>query len=353
MEPGMQAGDDPSLDGAVAAITAKLRGGTGDKPDTRENREDRDDLERQGTNDLDESDARARQSAEEEGESQAEADPKEAEKAEDDADAFIELPAAEEGGEPQRIPLSEATAAVQQLRQMNGDIATAVIKAEEEAYQKHDQITQALTSTFDQVSKQAQAALQLMHAYAPPAPDPILLDENSGYYDPAYYHKSKIQYDNFVAHYQKVLGTLRQADQGRVAISGQQDSEYTRRETDRASRFIPEFKDEKTRATRKSEILTALAPYGVTQAELDEIVDHKAWRMMDDLAKLKTAQKKAPEVKKHLQETKPRIVNGRASTVRDPQSGQFVSKARQEHAKAGTEDSFARLLMRSGALKNF
>lgn len=356
MQPGMQAGDDPSLDGAVAAITAKLRGGAmEEKPDKRENREDRDDLDRQGTNDLDESDARARQSGDEEGESQqADAETEGAEKAEDDADAFIELPAAEEGGEPERIPASEAAAAFKQLRQMNGDIATAVIKAEEEAFQKHDQITQALTSTFNQVANQAKVALQMMHAYAPPPPDPVLLDENSGYYDPAYYHKSKIQYDSFVAHYNKVLGTLKQAEQGQVAIGGQQGTEYERRELDRTGRFIPEFKDPATRQTRKAEILDTLGKtFGVTQQELDEIVDHKAWRMMDRLDKALRAEKKAPEVKKHLQETKPKIVNGRVSQVRDSQSGQFVSKARQEHAKSGTEESFARLLMRSGALKNF
>ena len=355
MQPGTQAGDDPSLDGAVAAITAKLRGGAmEEKPDTRENREDRDDLERQGTNDLDESDRLARQDGDEEGESQADAETEGAEKAEGDADAFIELPPAEEGGTPERIPVTEATEAVQKLRQMNGDIATAVIKAEEEAYQKHDQITQALTSTFDQVAKQAKAALQLMHAYAPPPPDPVLLDENSGYYDPAYYHKAKIQYDSFVAHFNKVTATLAQAENGKRAVDGQQGTEYERRELDRTSRFIPEFKDEKTRTARKSEILGTLGPtYGVTQQELDEIVDHKAWRMMNDLAKLKAAEKKAPEVKKHLQETKPKIVNGRVSQVRDSQSGQFVSKARQEHAKSGTEESFAKLLMRSGALKHF
>ena len=321
MEPGMQAGDDPSLDGAVAAITAKLRGGAlEEKPDKRENREDRDDLDRQGTNDLDESDRLARQSGDEDGESQqADAETEGAEKAEDDAEAFIELPPAEEGGEPQRIPLTEATEAVQKLRQMNGEIATAVIKAEEEAFTKQDQFTQAIAQTLTQVENHAKATLQMMNLFAPQTPHP------DDFYTTEDYYKAKLHHEKYIEHYNQVLGTVKQAQDGKRVIVSQQDQEYARREADRINRVIPEFKDEKTREARKSEILDVLGKtYGVTKAELDEIIDHKAWRMMNDLAKLKSAEKKAPEVKKHL----------------------------QEHKQAGTEESFARLLMRSGALKN-
>lgn len=347
MEPGMQAGDDPSLDAPVAAIMAKLRGGaTEEKPDKRENREDRDDLDKQGTNDLDESDRQARQASEDDGESQdTEAEAESAEKADDTAQVFIELPPAEEGGEPERIPVSEATEAVRQLRQMNGDIASAVIKAEEDAYAKQDQVTQAITQAFTQVQEHALATLQMMQKFAPQAPHP------EDYHTTEDYYRAKVHYDAYAEHYNRVLGTVKQQQDAKGVVNNQQEAEFVRRETDRTARFIPEFKDPATREARKVEILETLKQYGVTKADLDDIVDHKAWRIMNDLAKLKAAEKKAPEVKKHLQETKPKIVNGRASTVRDPQSGQFLSKARQELAKQGTEESFARLLMRSGALK--
>lgn len=354
MNPGM-AGDDAALDAHVASIAAKLRGGaTEDKPDTRENREDRD-ITDVSTSDLEESERIEREAANQDGESQdhAEAETEGAEKAEDDAEAFIELPPAEEGGEPERIPVSEATEAVKQLRQMNGDIATAVIKAETEAYEKQDRITQAMSGMLGQIEHQARTALAMMDQFLPQAPDPVLLDENSGYYDPAYYHKSKLYYDSYMAHRAKVEATLKQAQSGQQVIGTQVDSEYARREAERTSRFIPEFKDEKTREARKSEILDTLGKlYGVTKQELDEIVDHKAWRMMHDLAKLKAAEKKAPEVKKHLQETKPKIVNGRVSQTRDPKSGQFINQARKELKETGSEDAFARMLMRSGAVKD-
>jgi hypothetical protein len=189
----------------------------------------------------------------------------------------------------------------------------------------------------------------MMHNYAPPAPDPVLLDENSGYYDPAYYHKSKIQYDNFVAHYNNVAKTLKDAEQGQRLIGGQQDTEHARRETERASRFIPEFKDEKTREERKTFILEHLKPYGVTKQELDEIVGHREWRMMNDLARLKAAERQAPEVRKQVQEKAPKLVRGRLPE-REKTTGRFTNEARKAHREQGSEESLARLLLSSGAL---
>ena len=354
-------GIDASLDEAVAAIAGKLRAGNEperkDTKDTRENREDRDPIERDTSTDLDEIEREERQQAKGgEGEKSkqgdkpdAEAESEEGDKADADAeaDAFIELPPEEEGGEPLRIPAPEAAEAWKQLRQMNGDIATAVIKAEEEAFQKQDQLTQELAKTFAVVQEQAKIALQMMHAYAPNKPDPRDFATTEDYYN------AQLDYDAYVAHYNKVAATAKQADGGVSVINGQQDATLVARETERTARFIPEFKDEKTREARKAEILDVLGKrYGVTAADLGEVVDHKAWRIMNDLAKTLAAEKKAPEVRKHLKETKARIVNGRAQPSRDAKTGRFVDDARKELRETGSEAAFARVLMRSGELKN-
>lgn len=348
------AGEDASMDGAIAAIAAKLRGGADvdSQVDTRESREERDPIERQQTTDLEESERLEREAGgQEDGESQAEAETEVAEKAED-AEAFIELPAAEEGGEAERIPVNEAVEAVKQLRQLNGDIATAVIKAEEEAYTKQDQITQQIAATFKQVADDARVALQLMQQYMPQAPDPIMLDRNSGYYDPEGYHIAKINYDDYVQRYRATEAKVKQANQGLELTAQHQDREWLARENERTARFIPEFKDEKAREAKKGEILKSLQRYGITKQDLDDIADHKAWRIMNDLAKYVSAEKKAPEVKKHLTETKPKIVNGRVSQARDPQNGRFMDVARKELKKDGSEGAFAKYLMRTGALKD-
>lgn len=356
MNPNM-AGEDASLDSAVATIAAKLRGDEQQRPDPRENREDRDAIERENSTDLEESERLEREArADDEnaqGEKPAEVESKDGAEAEAEDDAqYIELPPVEEGGTPERIPLTEALEAVQKVRQMDGEIATAVIRAEEEAFAKQDQITQQLNTTFSTVVQQARVALAMMDQYLPAPPDPIMLDENSGYYDPAAYHRAKLYYDGYAAHYQKVAGVLKQAELGAQSTAGVQDAETVRRETDRAARYIPEFKDDKTRAARKDEILQALSPkYGFKKEDLDEIVDHRAWRALNDLAKAMTAERKAPEVRKQLTETKPKIVNGRVSQTRDPQSGRFTSEARKELRDTGSIEAAARLFMRSGVTK--
>ncbi|MEQ1490729.1 MAG: hypothetical protein ABL932_09305, partial [Terricaulis sp.] len=212
-----------------------------------------------------------------------------------------------------------------------------------------DQITQALGKTFAEVAKQADAATRMMKLMFPPEPDRALLDRNSGYYDPEYYHTAKIQYDSFVEHYNKVLNTLEQAQRGQSMIGGQQDTEHARRETERASRFIPEFKDPAAREARKAFILEHLQPYGVTKQELDEIVGHREWRMMNDLANLKAAERKAPEVRKQVQEKAPKLVRGRLPE-REKTTGRFVNEARQALRQQGSEESLANWLLKSGAL---
>ena len=352
------ASDDGSLDNAVLAITAKMRGGDESaRVDTRENREDADVTEMEESTDLDEAERLEREaSAQQEaakiakdGKAPAEVEGKDADEGEADDDAqFIELASEEEGGEPVRIPAAEAAEAWKQLRQMNGEIATAVIRAEEEAFTKQDGLTQELARTFETVRNQAKVTAEMLRTFAPREPDPRNYASTEDYYH------AKLGYDEYVAHYRHVVKTIEKAEQGLAVTHGQQDTELTRRETERAARFIPEFKDEKTREAWKSDALAVLNQrYGVSKDDLEGITDHKAWRMIADLVKTAKAEKKAPEVRKQIQETKPKIVNGRVAPDRDPTTGRFLGEARKELRDKGTEDAFARMLMRSGALKGF
>lgn len=349
MEANM-AGDDASLDAAIAMITKKISaedvGGTPQRParETREDRTDRDAIEADDYHDL--HDLEAAERAEKHGkEPGSEAKGEEGQEADAGADAFIELPAAEEGKAPERVPLSEAVEAVQKIRQMNGEIDTVVIRAEEEAFQKQDQITQALTKTFSTIEQQAKVALEMMNAYGMREPDPRYYASTEDYY------QAKLDYDAYVTHYNKVVATMRQAQEGAKAVSSQTDTEVSRRELARAARFIPEFKDEKSREAKKAEFLEVLnARYGIDKDALDGIEDHRAWRMINDLVGRIRAEKAAPEVRKQVQEKAAKLVQGRLPD-RDPGNGRFVSDARKELREKGSEDSFVKFLLSSGALK--
>lgn len=264
------------------------------------------------------------------------------------AETFIELPSAEEGKEGERVPLAEAVEAVQQMRQLKGDITTAVIRVEEEAYQKQDELTKGLQAAFENVSTQARIALQAMQAYFPQAPDPIMLDRNSGYYDPEGYHLAKLNYDKYREFVASLEDRVQRADKGRELVQDQSTQEQVRREHERIARYIPQWKDEKGREAFKTQALDVLGPkYGLTKADLDDLIDHKAWRMVNDLVGTLSAQKAAPEIRKAVQEKAPKLVKGKLPE-RDQGSGRFVNAARAELKKTGSEEAFVNVLL-SGA----
>lgn len=348
-------GEDASLDPAVAAIMAKMpsRLGKQEEPkDTRDNREDRDATEMDDYHALEDLEALERQNqghpeeGKEPSKTKGDEEGEAGEEVQAEDDAFIELPAAEEGKEPERVPLKEAIEAVQKVRQMNGEIAQAVIKAEDEAFQKHDVLTQQLADTFKKVESEGRIAMEMMRAYAPKEPNPHDYASSEDFF------QAKLDYDAYVKHYQKVAAWVKASEQGSGVIGTQQVSEFVRRETERAARFIPEFKDDTTRAAKMKDYLDVLGPrFGLSQSDLDEIADHRAWRIIDFVAKTVKSERAAPVVRKHVQEKAAKLVNGRLPD-RDKGSGRFISDARKELKDSGSEDSFARLLLRSGALKN-
>lgn len=350
---------DADVEDAVAEIMnlgSAVFDPEGGRKDVRSNKESQDITEAQHSTDLEESEREERAGAKDDAKAEKAGDEGD-EKAEEEAagadeEQFIELPPAEEGAEPLRVPVAEAAEAVLKMRQLDGDIATAVIRAETEAHDKQDKITQGMMQAFDAVIKSAETTLRAMQAYAPQPPDPIMLDRNGGYYDPEGYHIAKINYDGWVQHAQKIAHDLDQANKGKTATTSFAETEMSKRELERTARYIPEFAKDDTREAKKADILKTLAKYGLSKEDMDDVSDHRAWRLMHDYAQLLKTQTKAPEVRKHVQETKARITKGRAMPDR-AKDGKFIGDAFKELKDTGTTDAAAKLLMRSGVLKGF
>lgn len=347
------AGEDASLD----AITQRILGlaqkdpgavyGDAEAEDTRPNGM-RDPIERQRSGDID-----AREEEEPTPDGAAEgADADEAgEKPEgDDNEAYLELPGAD-GEEAEKIPLAKAQEIIKQHRQMEGDIATAVIRAETEAQQKQDELVSGIRQHYERVAHEAKVTLSALNQMLPQAPNPIMLDRNAGYYDPEGYHIAKLQYDEFMEYRAKVSQTIKDAEKAVGTVSDAQAAEETRRENARLARYIPEWGDDKTRDAKKTAILDALsAKYGITKDEFGDVVSHKAWRMMNDLAESMAKAKAAPEVRKAVQEKAAKIVNGRVSPERAP-DGRYMKEARTRLKETGSVDDAAAFLLRSGYLR--
>lgn len=334
-------GDDPTLDGAVSKIMARFA--TSEAPpaeDERENRTDREAFEEREDGEMDVRDAHEESEPEQQQAAEPEGD-----------DGYIELPG-DEGQEPERIPLSEVTEGYKQYRQMQGDIASAVIKAETEAEARQAKILEGSLQKFQQTEALATTALKMLEAIMPALPSEELLNVNSEFYDPQGYYAAKARYDKAVEYGQSIYGQLAAAGQGRQQTLTEADKANIDRENARLARYIPDWGKDDTREAKRSEIITALgAKYGVTAADMDGVVNHKAWRMMADLAATLKTERAAPEVRKAVQEKAVKLVKGKMP-ARDPSgTGRFISEDRKALKESGSEDAFARMLLRSGALK--
>ena len=236
---------------------------------------------------------------------------------------------------------------MKQIRQMDGDIAAAVIRAETEAQAKQDEITSALAKQYHDLAVAAQATARVMQQYLPQPPDP-----NLRYTDPQAYYDQQLYYEEYATHISRVTATIAQADTGRTATLTQQEKALIDREQARTARYIPEFGDETKREAKKAEITDALAKrYGITKADMDETFDHRFWRMARDLAGYVAAEAKAPEVKKAVQEKAAKLTNGKLPP-REQGSGRFVSESRKALRETGSVDAAAALFMKSGLTRN-
>lgn len=353
---------DGSLDAAVAKITAKM--GAGEREDTRSN--NRGDInEYDGSTDLEEleaqaADAAAQPKTQAKSAKAEKSDAKETNAATEGADAaddgeeqFLELPPETEDGEPERVPLKEALAAIKAQRQIQGDTASVINAAEAKYQQEQDAVLTSIAEIHDVVLANAQAALRLMPR--PQMPSESLLDENSQYFNPQAYHVQKLNYDKQVAVLTKLVAERDKAKTDGEAIKTLAQQQQDVREHERLGRLKgwEDWKDPVKREARATAMMTeAEKQFGIPRDLMDKYpFHHGIMQLVQTALDAKRAPAREAEVKKQVQEKVAKIVNGRASDAPRDSTGRFVSEARTRLKETGSEDAFAEMLMKSGALK--
>ena len=344
------AGEDASLDAAVAAITAKIQATPAEQPeDRRPVGHDADVTEYDGSTDLEELEkAQANDAAEvAEPDDQSESGTE----AVAEGDDLFELPPAAEGEEAVKIPRAEAIEAVRAYRQIQGNIADAINQAEAKYQSEQDQIIQGIVQAHDVVIDRAEAALRMMPR--PQMPSEQLLNPQSQYYDPEAYHVAKINYDRQVEVIRQIQHERTKAQTERDQVASLQEQAQNAREHERLARVWPEWKDEAKREAKTQALLDgAEKVLGIPRDVMQKMpFHHKVMQALDEALKAKQAPVKAAEVKKVIQEKAPKMVNGRAPLPAREQNGRFVNEARQALKETGSEDAFAQYLLKSGALK--
>lgn len=336
-------GEDASVMAATQKILSLGPSAWGDDaaaPPKRENQTHRDPIERETSTDLEESEQDAQQAG---------ATDEKADKAPDAADAadYIEIPG--EGDEAEKVPLAQAVEAIKQMRALNGDIATAVNKAEAEYQARVDDGLAQMARVYDAVVQQAQMAIQSIPTPEPPPRN--LITE-----DPEVYQYLLQQYEQQMTLFERAQTTARAAMGERQRIEAQQDALRIQRENERLGRYIPEWKDEAKReelGQRMTEFM--VKQYGLDEQTLNRVsFDHRLVRAMHELMTLKGMQTAAPEVRKTVQEKAPKIVKSAPSQTRGP-DGKFTgqsSTAAKELKETGSEDAAARLFLTDPRFKS-
>ena len=336
-------GEDASIQAATAKILSLGPSAWGDDvpaqqaPKQRENRLDRDPIERETSTDLAES---------EKEEAQGQADQKAETKApEEGAADYLEIPG-EEGQEAEKVPLADAVEAIKQMRALQGDVASAVNKAEAEYQEKVDAGLNEMARVYDAVIQQARTVIQSMPT--PQPPDRSLITQ-----DPEVYQLLLQQYEYQVQMLNGAQERAQEAAKEQAQVRQQQAALRMQRENERLGRYIPEWKDEKSRAeiaSRMSDFMSKT--YGLDEATMNEVAfDHRLVRAMNELMTLKAQATKAPDVRKEVQERAPKITKAAPSQQRAP-DGRFASDAAKQLKDSGSEEAAARLFLSDPRFKS-
>lgn len=351
-------GEDASVDAAVGKLLGKITpedvetiGPTTRRAPEKETKRastERDVTDIDGSTDLEEAEAAERQAkasgTDDEGDGKAGAG---GDKAEDE----FELPAETEGGEVEKIPRAQVIEAIRAQRQIQGGVAEAINKAEAEYIGKQDEALGSILKMHGIVRERAEAVLRTIPT--PQRPSRDMLNPQSQNYDPQTFLLMEKEFDDQVSAYNHYVHSRNEAKKAEDATRAAVAEQTSTREFDRLSRHkgYEGWAKPETRAVAQKAMLDSLQKhFGVTAEEVGSFNNHKLILLAATAVAAKEAATKAPVVRKELQEGTPKITRTQATPTRDANTGKFTSEARERLRSEGSEDAFADLLLKSGAL---
>lgn len=182
--------------------------------------------------------------------------------------------------------------------------------------QVQQQVDQYALAIAQQRDFLAQAAQQFM----PQPPDKAMRE-----YDPLGYQAAKEDYDERVRVLSQIQAQQHHQQQWVEHERQRQDAELRQQEAARLFEAMPELKDQKVYRKFWDEAVETVADYGFSAEELDQMLDHRFYKAVRDLAKYRKAKASQPKVKQDLQ-NRPKLIKGgkrmdpKAKTSREAQA---------------------------------
>lgn len=250
--------------------------------------------------------------------------------AEDDED-YIELPATEEGKEPERLKLNDVLAGYRKV----GDLEKQVTE-----YRNRSGITPDVEKIVNESQKAREQyianAQELMRYMRPQMPSRELVNPQSQNYNPELYHQLLGQFEAMSRARQEI-----EADANRVYKEHQANqAELQRVHMARVVKEIHEFAPELRDPQRIAKFMDgAKSAYGFSQQELDAIGDARVMRVLLDAEHGRQHRATAETVKKAVA-AKPKLVKSSArSSPTGKQAG--FDKATERLSRSNSVDDAA------------
>jgi hypothetical protein len=161
-----------------------------------------------------------------------------------------------------------------------------------------------------------------------------------------------LQFEDQTAAYNQIGAAQKEAQERAQAAQADEIALVENRENQRLARYWPEWKDEAKREAIQTEMLEGLQKhYGLSAKEVEEVRDHRFLLIARDALKARTANANAPAIKAEVEKRAvARVVKSNAAQARNG-DGRFAGSAMKELEQTGSEASFAKFLLSSGALR--
>ena len=174
-------------------------------------------------------------------------------------------------------------------------------------------------------------------------PEPQMPDIQLRETDPIAYMEAKDNYDRQLMEYQQQQTNMAALQQHQQKLFEAQKKEHQEAEMAKLMEVVPAFADPEKRKAAGAAILETAKEFGYSQEDLNQIVDHRAVRMLHELSELKALKDKGEAAKVEQERAKP-VTKKRAKARTDGKLKREQEMRRQAVKTQSVEDWAATLL---------
>lgn len=252
----------------------------------------------------------------------------------DETDAAPDVPSKriEFAGKSWELPPGTPPQLAAQIQELGSNLVADYTRKSQETAQERSQVqaAQQQTSQLAQQLQQAQTVLAQFYQAAIGQPPSLELAQT----DPQAYLVQRGLHEQRLQAFQRLTQQGQELAKHTQHMSAQQLAQVQAREEAELIRHMPELKSPQKRAEFASKAIEVGQRYGYSPEEVASVMDHRAVRMLADLAKLQARTAVEKTVQTKLANVPPKAAKPGAAT-QDGGKGQRTQSAKSQFMKSG------------------